>query len=1369
MNAKRKMKEAGVPCMLNTEIGAVLAVLRKGATELSVGPAEESPYQDVSLQQSLRSLRTLIFNPQQDWRNMDPSIYLSPFLDVILSDEVPAVGTMVALAAILKIVKIEIFNERTPAAKDAMNAIVIATTGCRVEKTATHVQEAILMRILQILTAAMDSPASVLLSDDAVCTIINTCFNILQQSNISDPLKRTAHFTMHEIIRNVYCRLIEIEVRTGEDDDQSDDEEDYYPESSSSLAASSGYGIRCAVDIFQFLCSLLNVVETVETEEYVVSQKTNEEVQVIALVMMNTALELSGGVLWKHPKLLRMIQDDLMHHLIHYGTFTSPLVLSMICSIVLNIYNFLRRYTRLQLEAYFVFVLSRVATAGYSLQMQEVALEAIVSFLRQPGFLIEIYVNYDCSFMCWNLFEEMGKLLCKQAFPTSGPMTSSQVQAFEGLLLMVHTIADCIDKESSVAASFGSYPIEIREYVPFWEDVARDDAELEEWIDALRLRKAQKKKLMMAANHFNQDEKKGLEYLKLSNLVPHDPPDAKAVAYFFRFTPRLDKTALGDYLGDPDTFHLQVLREFTCTFEFCGMLLDSALRSYLETFRLPGESQKIQRILEAFSERFYEQQSSELFESKDAVFILCYSLIMLNTDQHNPQVKRKMTEDEFIKNNRAINGGKDLPREYLSELFQSIANNAITMFGQMGPVEMTPSRWIEIINRSRATKPYVLCKFDPRLGRDMFSTIAGPCVAALSAIFEHVDEDDIMNESIEGLISVARIAQHGVEDILDELLASMCKFTTLLNPYASTEETLYIFANDMKPRMATLAVFTIANKFGESIRGAWRDIVDCLLKLKRLKLLPQSVIDSPESSASADRASHSRSGSGSIPYGSDSRAPNRRHSTSMVGRFAPFLPMDGNEDSLVLMGSEFEQNLKIIQQCKIGSIFNNSNLPEESLINLGRSLIFAAAGRGQKFGTAIEEEETVCFCWDLILTTSLANINKISLFWPGYHDNMLTVAQFPMFSPVPFAEKGILVLFKLAVKLLSCYRIDKYPEELLFKSINLMWKFDKEILDTCCDLIMQSVSKILIDYPTNVQTPLGWKSLLHLLSVTGRHPEAYDLGVETLINLMSEAHCVTRTNYAYCIDCAFGFVALKISLVEKNFKILDLLANSVTHLIQWYKNFSDPGSSMSSASIASSSSTEDSISSTFMINLFVKLGEALRKTSLARREEIRNHAIFALKKSFVLAGELDLTPAHCINCFNYIIFAMVDDLHEKMIEYSRRANAEKEMRSMENTLKYAMELLTDVFLQYLKPISESTAFKPFWLGLLRRMDTCMKADLGEHGPSKMQDLVPDLLKRIITEMKDQDILVPREDDDLWEITYIQIQWIAPSLGDSSLM
>ena len=59
--------------------------------------------------------------------------------------------------------------------------------------------------------------------------------------------------------------------------------------------------------------------------------------------------------------------------------------------------------------------------------------------------------------------------------------------------------------------------------------------------------------------------------------------------------------------------------------------------------------------------------------------MLAYSTIMLNTDAHNPQVKRRMTRQDFIKNNRGINDDADLPEDFLSAIFDDIQTNEIRM------------------------------------------------------------------------------------------------------------------------------------------------------------------------------------------------------------------------------------------------------------------------------------------------------------------------------------------------------------------------------------------------------------------------------------------------------------------------------------------------------------------------------------------------------------------------------------------------------------------------------------------------------------------------------------------------------------------
>lgn len=66
---------------------------------------------------------------------------------------------------------------------------------------------------------------------------------------------------------------------------------------------------------------------------------------------------------------------------------------------------------------------------------------------------------------------------------------------------------------------------------------------------------------------------------------------------------------------------------------------------------------------------------------------------MLNTDAHNPQVKNRMTKADFLKNNRGINDGRDLPEELLGAVFDEIVSNEIRMKDEVetAPIPVAPA------------------------------------------------------------------------------------------------------------------------------------------------------------------------------------------------------------------------------------------------------------------------------------------------------------------------------------------------------------------------------------------------------------------------------------------------------------------------------------------------------------------------------------------------------------------------------------------------------------------------------------------------------------------------------------------------------
>ncbi|XP_011335854.1 cytohesin-1 isoform X3 [Ooceraea biroi] len=176
------------------------------------------------------------------------------------------------------------------------------------------------------------------------------------------------------------------------------------------------------------------------------------------------------------------------------------------------------------------------------------------------------------------------------------------------------------------------------------------------------------KQTSIGRKKFNMDPKKGIEYLIEHNLLAPTPED---VAQFLYKGEGLNKTAIGDYLGERHDFNERVLRAFVELHDFTDLILVQALRQFLWSFRLPGEAQKIDRMMECFAQR-YCQLNPNIFTNTDTCYVLSFAIIMLNTSLHNPSVKDKPSVEQFISMNRGINNGGDLPRELLVSLYESI-------------------------------------------------------------------------------------------------------------------------------------------------------------------------------------------------------------------------------------------------------------------------------------------------------------------------------------------------------------------------------------------------------------------------------------------------------------------------------------------------------------------------------------------------------------------------------------------------------------------------------------------------------------------------------------------------------------------------
>lgn len=319
------------------------------------------------------------------------------------------------------------------------------------------------------------------------------------------------------------------------------------------------------------------------------------------------------------------------------------------------------------------------------------------------------------------------------------------------------------------------------------------------------------------------------------------------------------------------------MHAFVDMLDFSSLRFTDAVRMYLQSFRLPGEAQKIDRFMLKFAERYMHNNPSTLFANADTAYILAFSVIMLNTDAHNKNMKQKrMTKAEFVKNNRGINDGSDLPEDFLGEVYDEIQSNEIKMKdevqepapptgassgvaalglgggGGAGPgkeayytqSENMSSKTEALLKAmTRQQKRGVVRPTDQfysasRLEhvRFMFEVAWMPFLAGISGCLQETDDMDVVDLCLDGLRSAIKIVcLFDLELERNAFVTTLAKFTYLNN------------VGEMKPKNveAIKSLLEIAVSDGNNLKASWKDVLTCVSQLERMQLL-SSGIDVPD-------------------------------------------------------------------------------------------------------------------------------------------------------------------------------------------------------------------------------------------------------------------------------------------------------------------------------------------------------------------------------------------------------------------------------------------------------------------------------------------------------------------------------------------
>lgn len=361
------------------------------------------------------------------------------------------------------------------------------------------------------------------------------------------------------------------------------------------------------------------------------------------------------------------------------------------------------------------------------------ALKEIMKWFEQPHLLIEMFVNFDVDGRVtsdWSIFSHIIRAVCVLAEKASkplqgvsgtGPWPSESSEAGSTATMFGDnqipvTPRDVKIKALEVVAQISRAMMDATGHAnlivqdlhtrKMSEGVGGGWVEEDSIVDLTAKRRksiANRKDflrtdstlLSKALKIYQEKESigKAIKYLVANKFMPETPQE---IASFVRVHKQhFDSAALGDFLGEggrtpeEEKFWTDVRYHYTKAICFVDMDLEAALRLFLtgSGFRMPGEAQKIDRFIVAFVKIFWlDNRNTEHcpFNHEDTVHLLAYATIMLNTDLHRANIdkkkgSKKMTKEAFIHNLRGADQGADINTEYLSRIYDTIAQHPIEM------------------------------------------------------------------------------------------------------------------------------------------------------------------------------------------------------------------------------------------------------------------------------------------------------------------------------------------------------------------------------------------------------------------------------------------------------------------------------------------------------------------------------------------------------------------------------------------------------------------------------------------------------------------------------------------------------------------
>lgn len=182
---------------------------------------------------------------------------------------------------------------------------------------------------------------------------------------------------------------------------------------------------------------------------------------------------------------------------------------------------------------------------------------------------------------------------------------------------------------------------------------------------------AEEDALQNAINSFNINPEIGINNLCSIKRLPMNPEN---IAYAISNTKGLLPSVIGSFLSKKSNENILFL--YFIRINLSPSLTTAIHQAFVETLQLPSESEKIDHVLQVFSNAFNHLHPNA-FKNPDTTYILSYALLMLNTDLHSNKSKNHMTLPQFLSNTRLAISDEELSDMELRNYYKEIQSNPI--------------------------------------------------------------------------------------------------------------------------------------------------------------------------------------------------------------------------------------------------------------------------------------------------------------------------------------------------------------------------------------------------------------------------------------------------------------------------------------------------------------------------------------------------------------------------------------------------------------------------------------------------------------------------------------------------------------------